>query len=401
MAGCYWGAKTKPNKVAWGLFAALAILGIGFWVPGMLMTRKCLTKFSVCTGFTQAQARNNRLTQAPSNERVMRCVQQYRGCVTTPGIIWGVGWLFLVASCIPCFYFCWWAAVRPARRGRVQGGLPCTPYAAAHAAPRMPPQGRPGRRRRTRCADGRRPRPCPRGNQMLPPAHAATSRPSTATRLCPTAVRRTQITRSRGTPCMHPTPCQHPTRTRAPASRWPATRQLPLSWRSSRPPTASRPAATRPPWARPRRAPTPSSPSSLPPGRSRALMARPPTARSRRTTPETAGARRTAPARVAPRAPCCCSPRAGQCRWLAGSRLPLRGRACIFPKRTRKQLQAHPPTLMTCHIPWPRGAAPRAPATRLHGPTWWRRRCAYIARQRAFMCAATEFHRFEETSNAC
>jgi hypothetical protein len=36
------------------------------------------------------------------------CVSTYASCVTTPAVVWSIGWLLLAAAWIPLFYFCRW-----------------------------------------------------------------------------------------------------------------------------------------------------------------------------------------------------------------------------------------------------------------------------------------------------
>lgn len=104
----YFGLGTKENKIAWTCVAVFLLLGIAFWIPGVLQFRKCNTRYVSCLcrgerGALQCLTAAN----AADQPRIMQCRLELQQCRKTPIIIWALGWLFLVGfSWVPCFYFC-------------------------------------------------------------------------------------------------------------------------------------------------------------------------------------------------------------------------------------------------------------------------------------------------------
>ena len=123
------------------------MLGMGFWIPGIVTTRGCLARYYECDGgggnaATFASARANataalaaavvavvaparsaevgggggaaaaRPPQPPPGPKVppakaLGCVATYKRCIFVPAVVWGIGWVFLGLSWLPCAYFCW------------------------------------------------------------------------------------------------------------------------------------------------------------------------------------------------------------------------------------------------------------------------------------------------------
>ena len=54
---CYWGCRTKANKVAWSMSIVFIVVGAALAIPGIVGARKCFLGLYSCN-CTSVGARN-------------------------------------------------------------------------------------------------------------------------------------------------------------------------------------------------------------------------------------------------------------------------------------------------------------------------------------------------------